>query len=91
MYRREIKHRIGYNQLNSVYKKLNLNSFYKIYDDRIINNIYFDSPSLNKFFANDDGISERNKLRIRWYGNNSNTYDYRLEIKIKKEFQRLLH
>lgn len=86
MYRREIKHRIDYNQLNNVYKKLNLNSFYKIYDDRIINNIYFDSRSLSKFFANDDGISERNKFRIRWYGNNSNTYDYRLEIKIKKEF-----
>ena len=43
---------------------------------RFINNIYFDNSRFKFFFENIDGVSERMKTRIRWYGN--------LKGKIKK-------
>jgi len=41
----------------------------KIFCPRFINNIYFDNSRFNFFFENIDGVSERMKTRIRWYGN----------------------
>ena len=40
----------------------------KIYPDRQINNIYFDSTGLQCYHDNVDGIGERKKFRVRWYG-----------------------
>jgi len=40
----------------------------KIFYPRFINNIYFDNPTFQYFFENIDGVSERMKMRIRWYG-----------------------
>ena len=48
----------------------------KIFCPRFINNIYFDNSRFKFFFENIDGVSERMKTRIRWYGN--------LKGKIKK-------
>ncbi|MBI9037310.1 MAG: polyphosphate polymerase domain-containing protein [Bacteroidales bacterium] len=48
--------------------KQNPFAFSPIYHERFINNIYFDTPSLNYFFDNHIGKSERKKVRIRWYG-----------------------
>ena len=48
----------------------------KIFIPRFINNIYFDNSRFQFFFENMDGVSERMKARIRWYGN--------LKGKIKK-------
>ena len=47
-----------------------------IFPPRFINNIYFDNSRFKFFFENIDGVSERMKTRIRWYGN--------LKGKIKK-------
>ncbi len=44
-------------------------SFSKQYPDRIVNNIYFDSPALSCYTDNLAGLSERSKLRWRFYGN----------------------
>jgi len=41
----------------------------KIFYPRFINNIYFDNPRFQFFFENIDGVCERMKMRIRWYGN----------------------
>ena len=41
----------------------------KIFYPRFINNIYFDNSTFQYFFENIDGVSERMKMRIRWYGN----------------------
>jgi len=41
----------------------------KIFFPRFINNIYFDNSRFQVFFENIDGVSERMKMRIRWYGN----------------------
>jgi len=40
----------------------------KIFPDRQINNIYFDSNGLQCYHNNVHGISERKKFRVRWYG-----------------------
>lgn len=81
--RLEIK--IPYN-LDQIYKiEKNLNSIKNLkhqYPTRTINSIYFDT--LNNQMARDNlsGISKRCKLRIRYYGNSSNSKCF-LEIKKK--------
>ena len=42
--------------------------FRKVFPDRQINNIYFDTPSWTTFYENLAGISDRTKYRLRWYG-----------------------
>ena len=60
-------------------------SFRKIYPDRIINNIYFDTPAIATATDNIDGIGLRKKFRLRWYGDSlGNLSDPIFEIKIKK-------
>ncbi len=43
-------------------------SFVKTYEDRQVNNIYFDTPSMDAYSENVAGIANRRKYRIRWYG-----------------------
>ena len=57
--------------------------FRKAFDDRVVNNIYFDEPGYAKLRENRDGIAVRNKLRVRWYGEKL-TDEITLEIKGKK-------
>lgn len=56
----------------------------KHYPDRIVNNIYFDTYDLDAYGDNLDGISNRSKLRYRWYGNSLNPQDGNLELKKRK-------
>ncbi|NNC83044.1 MAG: polyphosphate polymerase domain-containing protein [Flavobacteriales bacterium] len=42
--------------------------FNPIYQERYINNIYLDTPTLSYYFHNQVGTSQRQKVRIRWYG-----------------------
>ena len=42
--------------------------FTELYPQRFINNIYFDSIGMKNYYANIDGISNRYKVRLRWYG-----------------------
>ncbi len=59
-------------------------SFRKIYPDRQINNVYFDTANLVAFNENVDGLAERRKFRVRWYGQDIfNIQKPQLEIKIK--------
>lgn len=41
--------------------------FSELYPPRHINNIYFDTPSLENFWENIDGAVRRRKARVRWY------------------------
>jgi len=65
-------------------------SFRSAFPDRYINSIYFDSADMTSFQQNQDGISERVKYRIRWYGEDMLTATSpQLEIKIRSnEFGR---
>ncbi len=59
-------------------------SLRKIYPDRQINNIYFDTPSLTAYHENVMGIAQRKKFRVRWYGADPQRIENpQLEIKIK--------
>ena len=57
-------------------------SFFQCYDDRVVNNIYFDSPSFDSYRQAINGSCDREKLRLRWYDDD---YDASfLEAKIKE-------
>ena len=60
-------------------------NFKEIYQKRFINNIYFDTHSLDCYWDNLNGKSNRLKVRIRWYGDFKGVIQSPcLEIKIKK-------
>lgn len=48
--------------------RLHPEGFSEAYPLRNVNNIYFDSFNLQTFVDNVDGIGNRTKFRIRWYG-----------------------
>ncbi len=57
-------------------------SFRKIFPDRQINNIYWDTVGLQMYKDNVMGIAKRQKFRLRWYGNEvTNISNPKLEIK----------
>ena len=59
-------------------------SFRKIFPDRKVNNIYFDNIELSAYFDNVNGIADRQKIRVRWYGDDIFKIEQpKLEIKIK--------
>jgi hypothetical protein len=57
--------------------------FSESYPQRSINNIYFDTAELASLEANLAGISERRKLRLRWYGERSEIVGGTWELKCK--------
>ena len=58
---------ISYNEVIHIIKKNNA-IFKELFTPRNINNIYFDDDKLSRFHDNVDGIAERQKVRLRWYG-----------------------
>ena len=60
-------------------------SFTRIFPDRLINNIYLDTPDLKCHRETMDGISSRKKFRLRWYNKNwDGEISAKLEVKIKE-------
>lgn len=57
----------------------------KIYNDRKINSIYFDTIELNFFHDSEEGTTPRKKIRYRWYGDKFNK-NGNIEIKEKNTF-----
>lgn len=59
--------------------------FREVYYQRQVNNIYFDTADYIDYFDNVLGVSDRKKIRIRWYGDTlGEIKNPVLEIKIKK-------
>lgn len=59
--------------------------FVPAYQPRIINNIYLDTPGLAGYYANEDGAYHKQKVRIRWYGQEGRRIEKPvLEIKTKE-------
>tara|TARA_Y100000589_G_scaffold331705_1_gene386478 strand:+ start:48 stop:677 length:630 start_codon:yes stop_codon:yes gene_type:complete len=58
--------------------------FKEIHHKRIINNIYFDDLEYQSYLANINGLSMRDKVRLRWYGEIYGNINSILEIKRKK-------
>lgn len=82
IFRYERKYPGHLSKIFNYYNFANLNCFIKSYPQRKVNSIYFDK---NFMFANQnlDGVSDKTKIRLRWYGDSSNP---QLEFKIKKGF-----
>ena len=58
--------------------------FSKAFPDRRINNIYFDSKGLLAYEENVQGVADRTKTRLRWYGETfGHSTKATLEYKIK--------
>jgi SPX domain protein involved in polyphosphate accumulation len=54
----------------------------KTYNNRRVNSIYFDDVGFSSVRDNLAGISKRKKLRLRWYGDQSNSLPF-FEVKTK--------
>ena len=64
------------------------NFFFKPhYPARKVNSIYFDTKNLKNINENLDGINERKKYRVRWYGNANTIAKPIFEIKYKNAFE----
>jgi len=64
--------------------KLHPAGFRKIFPNRQVNNIYFDTPDYQTCRDNIEGSNQRKKYRLRWYGTDLQTINNpRFEIKIK--------
>ncbi len=60
-------------------------SFRKAFPDRKVYNIYFDNCLFSAYFDNVVGVSERKKIRVRWYGDDIRKIENpNLEFKIKQ-------
>ena len=55
------------------------------YPEREVNSIYFDQ-NFSSLIENIEGISNREKLRLRWYGDNFKVNSFYIEKKIKRKF-----
>ena len=66
--------------------ELYFKNFTEIFRKRKINNIYFDNPSFDGILDNIEGLSNRKKHRLRWYGSTFKKSKKTYEIKIKREF-----
>lgn len=84
--RYERKYKIENLSLSLVEQSIRLHpaGFRKIFPDRQVNNIYFDTSDWTTFKENVMGIAERKKFRVRWYGENLQASEKPVfEIKIK--------
>lgn len=85
--RYERKYRIEGVHINVILQNLLMHptGLYKLYPDRQINNIYFDTPSLTTYKENVMGLAHRDKYRVRWYGwNPLEIHNPQLEIKHRR-------
>ena len=57
------------------------------YPKRNVNSIYFDTYNFTSIRQNLDGVSNKKKIRIRWYGNKNIIIDPVVEIKSKRGFE----
>ncbi|MEM9648590.1 MAG: VTC domain-containing protein, partial [Bacteroidota bacterium] len=58
--------------------------FKEVFYERQVNNIYFDTEGYKFYFDNVDGVANRQKVRIRWYGDTLGKIEKpKLEVKIK--------
>ena len=74
---------VNYPLIKKWLKSNNFN-FRKEYEDRIINNLYFDSNNLDAYKDNIFGHSSRIRTRLRWYGDFKKRNIGNLELKFKR-------
>lgn len=86
-FRFERKYHVDYIPLAQIEHLVRRNPalFRTAYPERTINNIYLDTPNRRSLLENLDGIADRTKARIRWYGGMLGRVEKPvLEFKIKR-------
>ncbi len=83
--RHELKFVTESTNIDTIYKWLHDSRFlfYKKFEDRTVNNVYFDNNEFSSYKENVIGVSRRQKLRYRWYGKSSVPMAGTLEVKNK--------
>lgn len=66
--------------------RLHSYAFGTAYPDRQVNNIYFDTFSMDAYNDHIEGVGQRRKLRFRWYGPDLTRAHGQLELKHKSNF-----
>ena len=86
-YRYELKYYLNSNKdhLFQVWIR-KFKDYQKTYDSRVVNSLYFDTIFLRSANDNIMGISNRQKYRIRWYGE---SFDTNVNIEIKNRNGRI--
>lgn len=84
--RHEIKFAAYATEYKTLQHWLRLHSagFVSTYPNRQVNNIYFDTWDYRAYAENLAGVSERSKLRYRWYGDSAGPDPGSLEVKQKR-------
>ena len=86
MKRYEVKFISSIEHLESIKMLLESNSlcFKEHFENRQVNNMYFDDLNLKRYYDSEEGVSIRSKLRLRWYKKIfPNSFQPKLEIKEK--------
>lgn len=84
-YRFERKFTIKPEFLFSFIAQITASGFSEIYEQRFINNVYLDDYNFSNVLENVEGISNRKKTRIRWYGELFSDSKKTIEFKIKSD------
>ncbi len=84
-FRFEKKFVVNSSNYDRLHIELMLNGYSPVYYERRINNLYLDDNCLKAFYENNDGVSERVKNRLRWYGDLFGKNKVTLEKKIKSD------
>lgn len=85
-YRFEYKFVIPFQDKTKIlYNPQFLRHFILDHPSRFINNLYFDDIQRSSFWENIDGISNRTKYRVRWYGKQFGIINPTAELKIKSD------
>lgn len=86
----EIRHEVKFAAYAIEYKtlrhwlRMHPAGFHTTYPARQVNNVYFDTWDYRAYAENLAGVSERSKLRYRWYGDSEGPAPGTLEVKLKK-------
>jgi len=86
-YRYERKLRVQLVDRAWVYQLVSLHplGFQRLFPDRVVNNLYFDTLDFSAYHQNVSGANVRRKVRLRWYGNDRQVLPQPvLEVKAKQ-------
>ena len=78
-FRKEKKFRLSISDFHNIRNLLNSKGMSKLHESRIVNSLYFDTPTLEMFHNSEEGVLPRKKVRIRWYDDRK---DFSIEKKI---------
>lgn len=66
-FRKETKMRVSKSDTMLIIDRLTKLGMRKLFDDRTVNSVYFDTPLLDMFKDSEEGVLPRKKIRTRWY------------------------